>query len=77
MDERSFEILLYGITANVVAKLMEINGWKENEAFERFTKSKLYTFLESEKTKVWQYSTAMLVQLLNEERTGQLILPEV
>lgn len=77
MDERSFEILLYGITANVVAKLIQVNGWNENEAFERFTKSKLYTFLEREQTKVWQYSTAMLVQLLNEERTGQLILPEV
>ena len=26
MNERSYETLLYGITANVVAKLMELNG---------------------------------------------------
>ena len=77
MNERSYETLLYGITANVVAKLMELNGWKENEAMERFTSSKLYTYLEREETKVWQYSTLMLAQLFNEERTGRLVLPEV
>lgn len=77
MNERSYETLLYGITANVVAKLMELNGWKENEAIERFTSSKLYTYLEREETKVWQYSTLMLAQLFNEERAGRLVLPEV
>lgn len=77
MNERSFETLLYGITANVVAKIMELNGWSENEAMERFTSSKLYSFLEREETKVWQYSTLMLAQLFNEERTGRLSLPEV
>lgn len=30
-----------------------------------------------EETKVWQYSTVMLVQLFNEERPGSLVLPEV
>lgn len=77
MNERSYETLLYGITANVVAKIMELNGWKENEAMERFTSSKLYTYLEREETKVWQYSTLMLAQLFNEERAGRLVLPEV
>ena len=77
MNERSYETLLYGITANVTAKLMEINGWGEDEAMERFTSSKLYSFLEREETKVWQYSTLMLAQLFNEERAGRLVLPEV
>ena len=44
---------------------------------ERFTESKLYSYLEREETKVWQYSTAMLVELFNEERAGQLSFPEV
>ena len=44
---------------------------------ERFTQSKLYTYLEDEKTKVWQYSALMLAELFNEEREGQLVLPEV
>lgn len=77
MTERSYETLLYGITANTVAKIMELNGWAENEAMERFTSSKLYTYLEKEQTKVWQYSALMLAELFNEERAGRLSLPEV
>ncbi len=77
MNERSFETLLYGITANTVAKIMELNNWSEDEAMERFAGSKLYSFLEKEETKVWQYSALMLAQLFNEERTGRLSLPEV
>jgi hypothetical protein len=77
MNERSFETLLYGITANVVAKIMELNGWMEDEAMERFAQSKLYSYLEREETKVWQYSALMLAELFNEERAGRLSLPEV
>lgn len=77
MNDRSFETLLYGITANTVMKIMELNNWSENEAMERFTESKLYSFLEKEETKVWQYSALMLAQLFNEERSGNLSLPEV
>ncbi len=77
MNERSYETLLYGITANVVLKIMESTGWSENEAMERFTQSKLYSYLEREETKVWQYSAVMLAQLFEEERSGRLVLPEV
>lgn len=77
MNERSFETLLYGITANVVDKIMQLNAWSENEAMERFTSSKVYSYLEREETKVWQYSALLLAQLFNEERSGRLTLPEV
>ena len=77
MDERSFEILLYSITTNVIAKIIEENNWDEDTAMERFTQSKIYSYLEREETKVWQYSTLMLVELFNEERSGILIWPEV
>lgn len=77
MNERSFETLLYGVTANTVAKIMELNGWSEDIAIARFTESKLYSLLEREETKVWQYSSLMLAQLFNEERSGRLVLPEV
>ena len=77
MNDRSFETLLYGITANVVARIAELNDWDENIAMERFTQSKLYSYLEREETKVWQYSSLMLAQLFNEERSGHLSLPEV
>lgn len=77
MKERSYETLLYGITANVVAKIMELNGWSENEAMERFTSSKVYSYLEREETKIWQYSSLMLAELFNDERAGRLLFPEV
>lgn len=77
MNERSYETLLYSVTANVVTKISELNSWSEDEAMERFTSSKLYSFLEKEETKVWQYSALMLAQLFNDERAGRLSLPEV
>ena len=77
MNNRSFETLLYGITANTVSKIMEMNNWSEDEAMDRFMTSRLYSYLEREETKVWQYSSLMLAQLFSEERTGRLNLPEV
>lgn len=77
MSGRSFETLLYGITANVVSKLMEENGWSEDEAMKRFFSSKTYAYLEREESKVWQYSATMIAQLFNDERAGTLTLPEV
>ena len=77
MNERSFETLLYSITAAVVSRLVETYGWTEDQAMVRFTQSKLYTYLEREETKVWQYSAFMLAQLFDEERAGRLVLPEV
>ena len=77
MNERSFEILLYSITSNTVSKIMELNNWSEDLALERFTHSRLYSYLEREETKVWQYSSLMLAELFNEEREGRLSLPEV
>ena len=77
MNERSYETLLYSITASVVNKLVEMNNWSEDEALERFTSSKLYTYLEREETKVWQYSFIMLAELFNEERSEREVLPEV
>ena len=77
MTEKDFEIMLYGITANVVAKIMELNNWTEDVAMERFAQSKVYSFLEREETKVWHYSSLMLAQLFNEERAGKFSLPEV
>ncbi|MBQ1196799.1 MAG: hypothetical protein IIX44_11200 [Clostridia bacterium] len=77
MNERSFETLLYCITANTIAKIMEKTGWSENETMERFTESKLYSFLEREESKVWQYSATMLAELFEDERAGNLVFPEV
>ena len=77
MTEKDFEIMLYGITANVIVKIMELNNWTEDVAMERFAQSKVYSYLEREETKGWHYSSLMLAQLFNEERAGKFSLPEV
>lgn len=77
MRDTSFEALLSGITANAVMKIIEINGWAEDQAMERFTQSKVYSYLEKEETKVWRYSSLMLAELFNDERAGMLSFPEV
>lgn len=77
MNEKEFESLLYTITANTINLIIEQTGWSEDVATERFVRSKVYSQLEKEETKVWHYSTTMLAQLFNDERTGTRIWPEV
>lgn len=77
MNERSFESLLYGITANTLARIIESTGWSEDVAIKRFYSSKLYSYLEDEKTKVWQYSSMTLADIFNDECSGFFSLPEV
>ena len=45
-------------------------------ATERFVRSKVYSQLEREETKVWHYSATMLAQLFSDERAGMLVWPE-
>lgn len=77
MNDYSFETLLYRITTNIISKIIEANNWSKDYAMERFFTSKLYSFLEKEETKIWQYNATMLVQLFNKERTGRLVFPEI
>ena len=63
--------------SDTIAKIMEMNGWSEDESIKKFYTSKLYTYLEREETKVWQYSALMLATLFNEEQSGNLVFPEV
>lgn len=76
MSEKEFESLLYTITANTVNLIMQQTGWNKDTAMERFVRSKVYSQLEKEETKVWHYSATMLAQLFDDERTGNLVWPE-
>ena len=40
-------------------------------------KSKIYKLLVKEETKLWQYSSEMIVELFDREQNGRLELPEV
>lgn len=77
MSNNEFEDLLYTITANVVDLIMKKTGWDEDIALDRFVRSKIYSLLEREETKVWHYSATMIAQLFEDERSGNLVLPEV
>lgn len=77
MSNNEFEDLLYTITANVVDLIMKKTGWNEDIALDRFVRSKIYSLLEREETKVWHYSATMIAQLFEDERSGNLVLPEV
>lgn len=77
MSEKEFGELLYMITTAAVDKIMQSTGWNEDYALDRFMRSKVYSLLEREETKVWHLSAAMIAQLFNDERAGHLVLPEV
>ena len=50
----------------------------EEKAIEILYNSKLYKYMENEKTKTWQYSTTLLYELLLEELdTGEINFPEI
>ena len=77
MSNNEFEDLLYTITANVFDLILKKTGWNEDIALDRFVRSKIYSLLEKEETKVWHYSATMIAQLFEDERSGNLVLPEV
>lgn len=77
MSPKRFAMLLSGLSARVIVKLMEKYNWDEQEAFKKFISSELYSVLEREETKVWHYSSALLVQLFDDELNGHLEFPEV
>lgn len=56
---------------------MEKYGLDEDKAMNLFHRSELYKLLEKEDTKVWQYSSEMIVELFDRELKGKLEFLEV
>ena len=75
--EIDFEILLYDITSKVIEHIIEFKKLEENIAIEMFLKSKVYSLLENEKTKIWQYSPLTIAMLYIDESMNKLDLSEV
>ena len=44
MNNRSYETLLYSITASVTNRLIEMNNWSEDEALEIYKFKIIYIF---------------------------------
>ncbi len=76
MDKDKFAALLPVIVGGLAGKIIDEKHIGEEEAFDKLYSSALYSALENEKTKVWQYSVPKLYELWDREiTTGQLVLP--
>ncbi len=77
MEKDKFSVLLSMITPDIISEIMEKYHLDEDKAMALFHKSELYKTLEKEDTKVWQYSSEMIVELFDREMNGKLEFPEV
>lgn len=77
MTKERFTALMALITPDIISKIMDKYGYDEDKAMSLFHKSELYRLLEIEETKIWQYSSYMMVELFDREMNGHLEFPEV
>lgn len=77
MDKLQFGAILPTIVANLVDRIALHGQMSEDEAISQLYHSTLYTMLEREETKIWQYSTEKLLDLfMQEKQTGQMDFPD-
>lgn len=78
MGQEQFVAMMPYISADLVATIAEKQSISNEEAIKKLYASKLYSLLESEETKLWQYSTQMLYSLFEqEEKNGTIQFPDV
>ena len=77
MNKDRFSALMAIMTPDIISKIMEKYVLEENKAISLFHKSEVYKALEKEDTKMWQYSSEMIVELFDREMKGNLEFPEV
>ena len=77
MNKDKFSTLMAMMTPDIISKIMDKYSLDENKAMGLFHKSELYKMLEKEETKLWQYSSEMIVELFDREMKGNLEFPEV
>lgn len=77
MDEKKLIGLLPMMTSSLASMIAEKDNISEDEAISKLYNSKLYSMLEKENTKVWQFSITKLFELYQEEvKTGSIDFPE-
>ena len=78
MSQEQFDTLLPLISTDLITMIITRQKLSEQDAIRLLYHSKLYADLESENTKLWQYSTPMLYSLLEQELSGNgLSYPDV
>jgi hypothetical protein len=77
MEKGKFAAVLPVIVGGLINKIIEEVHVSEADAFDKLYSSALYSVLEREDTKVWNYSVPKLFELWeNETKTGKLELPK-
>ena len=76
MNKDKFSTLMAIMMPDIIIKIMSKYNFDENKAIALFYKSELYKILEKEETKVWHYSSEMIVELFDREMNGKLEFPE-
>ena len=77
MDKGKFEVILMMIVPDVVNMIVNKFNVSEIEAINMFYNSSVYSYLENEETKFWDYSPLTLFSLFEEEQeTGSITFPE-
>lgn len=77
MDEKKLIGLLPMMTSSLASMIAERDNICEDEAISKLYNSMLYSMLEKENTKVWQFSITKLFELYQEElKTGLIDFPE-
>ena len=73
MEKNKFAAILPVIVGGLANKIIEETHMSEAEALDKLYNSALYSILEKEETKIWQYSVPKLFELWeNEIKTGKL-----
>lgn len=78
MGQEQFVAIMPYISTDLISMISERQNISEEEALKKLYSSKLYSALEDEETKLWQYSTQMLYSLFEqEELNGEIQFPDV
>lgn len=77
MDQKKFEAILMLLVPQVIHLIAAAYSYDEVTASKAFYRSKVYSFLEQEDTKLWHLSALTLFHMFDEEtQTGTFTFPE-
>jgi hypothetical protein len=77
IPRNQFKTILTFLVPQVIKIITEETKVSEDRAVRTFYKSKVYTFLEREETKVWHFSALTLYTMYRQEmETGTIEFPE-
>lgn len=77
MNENQFSTLLAVIVPQIIGLIVKNSNITEAQAVSKFYKTKLYSELSEEESKLWHYSPLMLYTMFQDELlTGDYDYPE-